>query len=279
MRNALSVDVEDYFQVSAFEDVISRKDWDSRPLRVINSTYRLIELFEQFDVKATFFTLGWVAERSPELIRAIVESGHEIASHGYDHTRVTKFDSSKFREDVVRTKKTLEDISGVQVSGYRAPTFSIDISTPWALPLLLETGHRYSSSVYPVKHDLYGSVGTQRFPYEDKESGLLEIPVSTVQLLGRNVPCGGGGYFRLYPYAFTRWCFRRINDRDAGNGVFYMHPWEIDVEQPRLPGISLKSRFRHYINLGNTEKRLRRLLADFSWGRMDEIFLGGATRS
>jgi len=279
MRNALSVDVEDYFQVSAFEDVISRKDWDSRPLRVINSTYRLIELFEQFDVKATFFTLGWVAERSPELIRAIVESGHEIASHGYDHTRVTKFDSSKFREDVVRTKKTLEDISGVQVSGYRAPTFSIDISTPWALPLLLETGHRYSSSVYPVKHDLYGSVGTQRFPYEDKESGLLEIPVSTVQLLGRNVPCGGGGYFRLYPYAFTRWCFRRINEREAGNGVFYMHPWEIDVEQPRLPGISLKSRFRHYINLGNTEKRLRRLLADFSWGRMDEIFLGGAIRS
>ena len=276
IRNALSVDVEDYFQVAAFEAVISRDAWPQHALRVVKNTFRLIELFEQYGVKATFFTLGWVAERSPELIRAIVEAGHELASHGYDHTRVTQLDPATFREDVIRTKKILEDISGTGVTGYRAPTFSIDRSTPWALQTLLETGHRYSSSVYPVKHDLYGSVGAPRFPYHEKQSGLLEIPISTVELLGRNIPCGGGGYFRLYPYAFTRWCFRRINRREAHAVVFYLHPWEIDVDQPRLKGITMKSRFRHYINLKNTEARLRRLLTDFRWGRMDEIFLNGA---
>lgn len=277
ISNALSVDVEDYFQVSAFEGVIPRDEWSQRSLRVADNTYRLLQLFDDYGVKATFFTLGWVAERAPELVRAIAEEGHEVASHGYDHTRVTKMDAATFKEDVIRTKQTLEDTSGAAVTGYRAPTFSIDRSTPWALPILSETGHRYSSSVYPVKHDLYGSVGEERFPYHEAQSGLLEIPISTVELFGRKVPCGGGGYFRLYPYAFTRWCFRRINHHEARAAVFYMHPWEIDSEQPRLNGISMKTRFRHYVNLKNTERRLRRLLAEFKWGRMDEIFLGGST--
>ena len=276
MRNALSVDVEDYFQVSAFEEAISRDEWSQHSLRVVKNTFRLIEIFEEHNVKATFFTLGWVAERSPDLMRAIVDAGHELASHGYDHTRVTKLDRSSFREDVTRTKKILEDVSGAAVTGYRAPTFSIDVSTPWALSTLQETGHRYSSSVYPVKHDLYGSVGTTRFPYRDEKSGLLEIPISTIELCGRNLPCGGGGYFRLYPYALTRWCFRRINQRDANPVVFYMHPWEIDAEQPRVAGIKARARFRHYVNLKNTENRLQRLLAEFSWGRMDDVFLNRA---
>jgi polysaccharide deacetylase family protein (PEP-CTERM system associated) len=210
-------------------------------------------------------------------MRRIVEAGHELASHGYDHTRVTNLDPARFREDVIRTKKTLEDITGVAISGYRAPTFSIDVSTPWALSTLRETGHLYSSSVYPVNHDLYGFVDGRRFPYREENSGLLEIPISTVEVMGHNLPCGGGGYFRLYPYVLTRWCYRRINRRDARAGVFYMHPWEIDAEQPRVDGLKAKARFRHYLNLKNTEKRLRRLLTDFQWGRMDEIFLNGVS--
>ena len=277
IRNVLSVDVEDYFQVAAFEGIVPRDEWAAHPIRVVDNTFRLLDIFAEYDVKATFFTLGWVADRSPQLVRAIADNGHEVASHGYDHTPVTRLNSVQFREDVVRTKKMLEDASGVAVTGYRAPTFSIDLSTPWALPILLETGHRYSSSVYPVKHDLYGWVDSQRFPYHERQSGLLEIPVSTIDLVGRNVPCGGGGYFRLYPYAFTRWCFRRINRDEARPVVFYMHPWEIDVEQPRLNGISMKARFRHYLNLKNTERRLQRLLGEFKWGRMDETFLGEAS--
>ena len=272
IANALSVDVEDYFQVSAFANFISRDDWSQHKSRVSANTYRLLEIFDEFQVKGTFFTLGWVAERTPELIREIANAGHELASHGYDHTLVTKLDEASFRADVTRTKAVLEDIGGVAVDGYRAPTFSIDASTPWAFSILKDVGHKYSSSTYPVKHDLYGNIGAPRFAFRDTATGLLEIPISTIELLGRNIPCGGGGYFRLYPYLFTRWCFRHINGRESAPGVFYTHPWEFDPEQPKFENLSAKARFRHYVNLDRTAQRLRKLLRDFHWGRVDEVF-------
>jgi len=273
--NAMSVDVEDYFQVSAFEDTISSKDWDSLPCRVEANTNRILDLFAEHDAKATFFMLGWVAERYPGLVRRIVDSGHELASHGYTHTRVTQQTPEAFSEDIAKTKALLEDLAGCEVLGYRAASYSIVNKTLWAHDLLQEAGYRYSSSIYPIHHDLYGIPDAPRFSYHPKEKGLLEIPITTVSVLNHNFPCGGGGYFRLLPYRVSRWAMQHVNKTDKQPCVFYFHPWEIDPEQPRQQGISRKTRFRHYLNLERMKDRISRLLTDFNWNRMDRVFLPG----
>lgn len=271
--NALSIDVEDYFQVSAFEAIISRDAWDSLPCRVERNTDRLIGILENADVKATFFVLGWVAERYPSLVRGLVHNGHEIASHGYAHVRATEQEPAEFRQDVERTKKLLEDISGTPVRGYRAASYSVNQNNLWVMDALSEAGYEYSSSIYPIRHDLYGMPDAPRFPFRHEGSNLQEIPISTAYMFRRRVPCGGGGYFRLYPYELSRWFIRRINRHEHQPCVFYIHPWEIDPEQPVQKGIDLKTRFRHYFNLHRTESRLSRLLSDFSWSRMDDVYL------
>ena len=272
IRNALTVDVEEYFQVAAFERTIIRDSWDTAESRVEFSCGRVLDLFEAQGVRGTFFVLGWIAERHPGIVRRIVKDGHELASHGYDHTRVHNFTPEQFRADVVRTKAVLEDIGGVQVRGYRAPSYSINAKNLWALDVLQETGHAYSSSIYPIRHDLYGMPDAPRFPFRFRPDGILEIPVTTVRMGGRNYPCGGGGYFRLLPYGAFRWMLARVNEQDRQSGLFYFHPWEVDPGQPRVKGAPLKSRFRHYLNLESMATRLERLLGDFSWGRMDEVF-------
>jgi len=271
--NALSVDVEDYFQVSAFEPHIPRSDWERVPARIEPNMDRILELFAEAGTRATFFILGWVAERFPDLVRRVAREGHEVASHGWDHVRVTRTTPEQFREDVAATRRLLEDISGQPVQGYRAPSYSIGAQTLWALRVLQEEGYRYSSSIYPIAHDLYGMPGASRFPFRPEGLDLLEIPVSTVPVGGRNFPCGGGGFFRLYPYPVSRWAIRRVNRGEDRPCNFYFHPWEIDPGQPRQPGLPLRTRFRHYLNLGRTERRLRRLLGDFRWDRMDRVFL------
>lgn len=272
--NAMTVDVEDYFQVSAFESHIRREHWDRLPCRVEANVERILALFEAHGIHATFFTLGWIAERYPTMVRRIVAAGHELASHGYAHVRVTELDEAALRADVTRTKALLEDIGGTPVHGYRAPSYSIGARNLWALRVLEETGHRYSSSIYPIRHDLYGMPEAPRFcflPAVCEE--MLEVPVTTVAFGERKFPCGGGGYFRLFPYAYSRWALRRVNRRDRESAVFYFHPWEIDPAQPVQRNIGLKTRVRHYLNLQRTEQRLRRLAADFRWSRMDRIFL------
>lgn len=269
--NALTVDVEDYFQVSALAPHIDRSTWDTQPRRVDANVRRLLALFERHGAKATFFTLGWVAERHPALVREIVASGHELASHGYAHLRASEQTERQFSEDIVRAKKLLEDLGGRAVRGYRAPSFSFGASNPWAFDALLEAGYKYSSSVYPIQHDHYGMPDAPRFKYEPRH-GLVEIPVTTVRVLGRNLPAGGGGYFRLMPYALSRWALRRVNLDDRQAAIFYFHPWEIDPSQPRVKGVGLKTGFRHYVNLSRVEGRLNRLLTDFQWGRVDEVF-------
>jgi polysaccharide deacetylase family protein (PEP-CTERM system associated) len=271
--NAMSVDVEDYFQVQAFADTIDRADWDSLPCRVERNVERLLTLFAEAGVKSTFFTLGWVAQRYPALIRRIVAEGHELASHGWDHTRADNQDAVAFRADIRKTKQFLEDLGGVPVVGYRAATFSIGPKNLWAFGVLNEEGYRYSSSLYPIKHDLYGDTTASRTPFHPDGLPLIEVPMTTVQWFGNNFPCSGGGYFRLLPYAFSRFNMRRVNRRDHQSCVFYFHPWEIDPGQPRQQGISAKTRFRHYTNLGRMEGRLKRLLTDFTWDRMDRVFL------
>lgn len=274
LKNAMTVDVEDYFQVSAFEGLVRREEWSRIPHRVEASVDRILRLFSDHRVHATFFALGWLAERYPSMIRGIVAEGHELASHGWSHIRAIHQTANQFRNDVGRTKSLLEDIGGCPVIGYRAPSYSIGESNLWALNVLEEIGYRYSSSIYPIRHDLYGMPKAPRFRFHPVEApGLLEVPVTTM-LLGRHrVPCGGGGYFRLFPYPFSRWAMRSVNRREAQSCVFYFHPWEIDPGQPRQSGISFKTRFRHYLNLGVMEARIGRLLQDFQWGRMDEIFL------
>jgi len=271
--NALTVDVEDFFHVQAFADVIPRSTWDDLPRRVEQNTERLLELCGRAGVAGTFFTLGWVAERHPALVRRIVAAGHELASHGFGHQRVDGLTPEAFRADIFRAKGLLEDAGGVSVTGYRAPTFSIGPKTPWALSILAETGHRYSSSVYPVQHDLYGSPDASRVPYRDAGSGLWEFPMTTLRVLSKNLPCSGGGYFRLLPYPLFRFLLRRANAAQ-GAGLFYTHPWEIDPGQPRVAGAGRLSRFRHYNNLAKTLPRLERLLSDFAWDRMDRVFAG-----
>jgi polysaccharide deacetylase family protein (PEP-CTERM system associated) len=274
LRNAMTVDVEDYFQVSAFEANVDKSEWQTLPRRVEDNTLRILDLFAQHHVRATFFILGWVAERYPKLVRRIVEAGHEVASHGWEHIRVNTQSPDAFREDIVRTRGLLQDLSGEPVIGYRAASYSIGAGESWAWDELAEAGYRYSSSIVPVRHDLYGIPDAPRFPFDTAGGSLLEIPITTITLGGRNINCGGGGWFRLFPYAFSRWALSRVNKVDGKSGIFYFHPWEIDPGQPRPDNLGLKTRFRHYLNLDRTYGRLERLLGDFSWGRMDEIFLG-----
>jgi polysaccharide deacetylase family protein (PEP-CTERM system associated) len=271
--NAMSVDVEDYFQVSAFAGLIGRDRWTSLPSRVEGNTDRIIETFADAGVRATFFVLGWVAERHPFLIRRIVEAGHELASHGYAHYRVGEQTPDAFRADVRRTRAILQDIGGAEVIGYRAASFSIGSETPWAHGVLAEEGYRYSSSVYPVRHDHYGMPDAPRAKYRPLPGDdFVEIPLTTVRVLDRNIPCGGGGYFRLVPYRLFRRALEGARRQSGQPAIFYFHPWEMDPRQPRQPGASLRTRFRHYVNLSRTEPRLRRLLSDFAWDRMDRAF-------
>jgi polysaccharide deacetylase family protein (PEP-CTERM system associated) len=267
----MTVDVEDYFQVQAFAGCVRRADWDGFPSRVEANTNEILDMFAAARVKATFFTLGWVAQRFPALIRRVVAEGHELASHGWDHTRADTQAPEAFRADVGRTRALLEDTSGVSVTGYRAATFSIGARNMWAFPILREEGYVYSSSINPIRHDLYGMPDAPRVPFRPCPDGVLEIPMTTVRLLGRNWPCSGGGYFRLLPTSLYRAGLSRVNRHDRQPGIFYFHPWEIDVAQPRIVGAGLKSRLRHYTNLSRMKADLERLLWDFPWDRMDRV--------
>jgi polysaccharide deacetylase family protein (PEP-CTERM system associated) len=277
ITNALTIDVEDYFQVSAFAPCIARTDWNKQECRVERNMDCILELLHGRNIQATFFMLGWIAERYPQLVRHIVDQGHELASHGYGHERATDQTEAEFFSDVHLSKLILEDLSGTLVQGYRAPSFSIGERNPWAFDGLLRAGYRYSSSVYPIIHDHYGSPDSPRFAHEVRP-GLLEVPITTLRVLNRNLPASGGGYFRLLPYALSRWMLRRVNVGEGESGVFYFHPWEIDTQQPKVPGISARTRFRHYINIDQMAGRLTRLLGDFRWGRMDHIFLDRTPR-
>ncbi|MDX2222071.1 MAG: DUF3473 domain-containing protein [Rhodospirillaceae bacterium] len=271
--NAMSVDVEEYFQVQALADVVGRDSWDVRASRVEYATNRVLDLFAAADVVGTFFTLGWVAERHPGLVRRIVAEGHELGSHGFEHIRAHTQSPDAFRADVRRTKATLENVAGVSVNGYRAATFSIGPRNLWAFDVLAEEGHTYSSSVNPIRHDLYGMPQAPRFAFRPHAaSPLVEFPITTVRLGGRNLPCGGGGFFRLLPYAWSRWAIDQVNRRDGQSAIFYFHPWEVDHAQPRESGLSWRSRLRHYTNLDVMESRLARLLREFKWSRMDRVF-------
>lgn len=273
LTNALTIDVEDYFQVSAFARYIPREQWDTRECRVERNIERILQMLDERQVKATFFTLGWIAERYPAMVRRIVEQGHELASHGYAHERASDLDARAFAQDIGSAKKILEDLSGRAVRGYRAPSFSIGTKNLWAFDALVQAGYDYSSSIYPIAHDHYGMPDSPRFAYRVGQ-GLLEVPPTTLRVFNRNMPSSGGGYFRLLPYALSRWMIRRVNERDREPAVFYFHPWEIDAAQPRIPGLDMRTRFRHYVNIGRMEERLQQLLQDFRWGRMDDIFLG-----
>lgn len=274
MINALTIDVEDYFQVSAFAGQVARKDWDGHPCRVERNVDCILKLLHDAGASATFFTLGWIAERYPELVRTIRDAGHEIASHGYAHERASEQEPDAFLADIRLAKSILEDITGEEVLGYRAPSFSVGDVNPWAFDCIAEAGYRYSSSVYPIRHDHYGVPDSPRFPHEIR-NGLMELPIATVRMMWRNWPAGGGGYFRLVPYAVSRWSIRHINDVDGRPAIFYFHPWELDPEQPRIDGASAKARFRHYLNLHRVEERLRHLLGDFRWDRVDRVLLHG----
>lgn len=272
MLNALSVDVEDWFQVGAFETVIDRRDWDALPHRVERNTEAALSLFDACGVKATFFTLGWVAARYPALIRKIASEGHEVASHGWDHRRVFTMTPDQFREDITRARAAIEDAGGVAVTGYRAPSFSIDARTPWAHAILAEAGYGYSSSVAPVAHDHYGWPEAPRFAYHPvRGSPLIELPVTTVRIGGRNFAAGGGGFFRLLPYRLSRWAIARINREEQRPAIFYFHPWEIDPDQPRVACAPLRSRLRHYSRLSAMADKLSKLLMEFRWGRTDAV--------
>ena len=269
--NGLSVDVEDWFQVGAFETVIDRQDWEGLKSRVERNCDTILAMFADANVKGTFFTLGWVAQRHPALIRRIVEQGHEIASHGWDHARVFRMGRAAYAHDLVVSRKAIEDAAGVAVTGYRAPSFSIDARTPWAHEELAAQGYAYSSSVAPVAHDHYGWREAPRFAFNPLPgSDFVEIPVTTALFAGRRLAAGGGGFFRVLPYAFSRWAIRQVN-RDGRPAVFYFHPWEIDPEQPRVADASMRSRLRHYTNLDVMADKLRQLIGEFAWGRMDEI--------
>jgi polysaccharide deacetylase family protein (PEP-CTERM system associated) len=272
--NALTIDVEDYFQVSAFAAHIRRADWDGMPCRVEANIDRILLLLSDANTHATFFTLGWIAERYPEMIRRIVDAGHELASHGYEHRRATDQGYGEFLADIRLAKAVLEDVAACDVKGYRAPSFSIGPANQWAFECIADAGYRYSSSIYPIRHDHYGVPGAHRFAHEVR-TGLLEVPIATVRLFSATLPAGGGGYFRLLPYGISRWSLRRINGEERQPVMFYFHPWELDPEQPRVKGPGARARFRHYLNLGRTQARLRQLVADFRWDRADRVFLNG----
>jgi len=272
MKNALSVDVEDWFQVGAFETVISRDSWETRECRVEHNTDAVLALFDEAGVKATFFTLGWVAARHPALVRRIAEAGHELASHGWDHKRVFTMSEAEFRDDLVRARGEIEQASGTRVSGYRAPSFSVDQRTPWAHEVLAEQGYAYSSSVAPIRHDHYGWPDSPRFAWRPVPGAdLIELPVTTFELAGRRFAAGGGGFFRLLPYALSSWAIGRVNAEEQRPAIFYFHPWEVDADQPRVLDAPLKSRLRHYTNLSVMRPKLLKLLGAHEWGRTDEV--------
>ena len=278
--NGLSVDVEDWFQVGAFENVIERGQWDGLDDRVERNVGKILDMFDEADVKATFFTLGWVAQRNPAAIREIVARGHELASHGWDHARVYTLGREAFRQDIDRARKVLEDTGGCAITGYRAPSFSIDARTPWAYMELAEQGYAYSSSVAPITHDHYGWADAPRFAFHPLPwSDLVEIPVTTAMFGGKRLAAGGGGFFRVLPYGFSRWAIRQVNRTDRRPAVFYFHPWEIDPQQPRVAGAPLKSRLRHYSKLDQMAGKLRQLVGEFAWGRMDVLAHREAARA
>lgn len=277
LLNALTCDVEDYFHVSAFEPVVPKARWNELECRIPRNIDAILQLLSEQRIKATFFTLGWVAERLPSVVQRIAAEGHEVASHGMRHTRVWMQNREEFREDATRAKRLLEDVSGTAVKGYRAASWSFDERTPWAHAVLEEIGYQYSSSVYPIRHDLYGMPDAPGEPFVPLGTGILEIPASTVRLGGRALPAAGGGYFRLLPLAVSLWLLRRVNTELAIPAVFYFHPWELDPSQPRIAGASLRARFRHYLNLHKVEPRLRVLLQSFDWDRMDNVFLDAAS--
>jgi polysaccharide deacetylase family protein (PEP-CTERM system associated) len=275
----MTIDVEDYFQVHAFASRIDRCDWPSWECRIERNTDAILAMLDEAGCWATFFTLGWIAERYPGLVRRIVAGGHELASHGMAHIRADRQDRAAFRSDVGGSRRLLEDVGGTAVAGYRAASFSIGRDNLWAFEALIDEGYAYSSSIYPISHDHYGMKEAPRFPFRpDGSPNLLEIPISTVALCGRNLPCGGGGYFRLLPYRLSRWQIGWVNSHDRRPAVFYFHPWEIDPGQPRPAGLPLRTRFRHYTNLGAMTGRIRRLLAEFAWDRMDRVFLADTGR-
>lgn len=278
VTNALTIDVEDYFQVSALASHFPRDVWNTTPCRVERNVERILAMLAERSARGTFFTLGWVAERYPALVRRIAAEGHELASHGYAHERASDQSPEAFLADIKLAKVVLEDVAGCEVRGYRAPSFSVGQSNPWAHSCIEEAGYAYSSSVYPVKHDHYGVPDAPRFPYR-VGTKLVEIPITTVRRFGRNWPVGGGGYFRLLPYPVSAWGIRKVNQEDRKPAIFYFHPWEIDPGQPVVHEASAKARFRHYVNLAHTEARLQRLLQDFSWGRMDDVFLPAPSQS
>lgn len=272
--NAMSVDIEEYFQVGAFEKCITRSEWDNLASRVDYATRIVLDLFAEKQVQATFFILGWVAERQPRLMRHIVEGGHEVASHGYDHARVHMLDRMTFAVDIARTKDILEQASGARVQGYRAPSFSIGARNRWALEELAAQGYAYSSSVYPIAHDHYGWPDAPRFAFRPvATSELIEVPMTTIKLGNHVLPCSGGGFFRLFPYALSRWMIRRVNEQEKQSAMFYFHPWEVDVDQPVQHQAPLKSRLRHYVNLQHMAAKIGRALDDFHWDRVDRVFL------
>ncbi|MBS0545403.1 MAG: DUF3473 domain-containing protein [Proteobacteria bacterium] len=275
ITNAFTCDVEDYFQVSALAPHFPRHTWEDVPCRVERNVERILQMLDDHGARGTFFTLGWIAERFPALVRRLADAGHEVASHGYAHERASALTPEAFKADIALAKAVLEDITGRVVTGYRAPSFSIGKANLWAHDCIAEAGYRYSSSVYPVKHDHYGIPDAPRFPWR-LENGLVEVPVTTLRAFGRNWPAGGGGFFRLLPYGVSRWQIARVNAQDRQPAIFYFHPWEIDPEQPRVREATARTRFRHYVNLERTESRLERLLADFSWGRADEVFRDAA---
>ena len=271
MVNAMTIDVEDFYQVSAFESLVPRSSWNSYASRVEKNTYTCLELFERNNVKATFFMLGCVAEAAPNLVRDVLSDGHELASHGFSHVRVVNQSRAEFQEDIQRTKKTLEDIGGEPIKGYRAASYSISAKTPWAYDELLTAGYSYSSSIYPIHHDLYGDPEAPRFPFTKLGGDFTEVPVTTARWFGKNLPAGGGGYFRLLPYWYSKAVLRSVNTTDKMPSVFYFHPWEIDPGQPKIASTPLKTKIRHYSNLKIMEQKLERLLQDFSWTRLDAL--------
>lgn len=271
ITNYMTIDVEDYFQVAAFEKIVRIDAWNTFESRVTANTRKILEILAEHDTKATFFILGWTAERFPNLVREIDKAGHVIGCHSYQHRKIYTMTPDEFREDTRKAKTILEDISGKPVLGYRAPSYSITKHSLWALDILGELGFTYDSSIFPIMHDNYGIPDSPRFPYTHPGMNMVEYPISTALLMGRKIPVSGGGYFRLFPYWFTRLALGKINDRERQPFVFYLHPWEVDPGQPRFKNASRLSQFRHYNHLGDTEKRFSRLLEEFVFAPLPVI--------